>query len=81
MNIKLSFFNKNLEFIDDESSFGTLYRNLWADNADNLSKQYTGTGSINSVAVRKGSLSYMTTIDHGMKSLVRALRNVRQEDE
>jgi hypothetical protein len=54
---------------------------MWADNADALSKQYTGTGSTESFAVRKGKLSYLTTIDHGMKSLARAINNIRNPDE
>jgi hypothetical protein len=54
---------------------------MWADNADALSRQYTGTGSTESFAVRKGKLSYLTTIDHGMKSLTRAINNIRNPDE
>lgn len=60
--------------------FSNLYRNLWADNGDALSKQYTGTGSTESFAVRKGKLSYLTMIDHGIKSLNRVIRNIRSED-
>jgi len=60
--------------------FSNLYRNLWADNGDALSKQYTGTGSTESFAVRKGKLSYLTTLDHGMKSIFRAIRNIRNDD-
>ena len=81
LNIKISNFDKNLNFVDSDDAFATLYRNMWADNGDNISKQYTGTGSTESYAIRQGKLSYMTTIDHGMTSLVRAFRNIRQEDE
>lgn len=78
VDIKIKSFDKELNFVDGEESFAVLYRNLWADNGDSISKQYTGTGSTESYAVRKGKLSYMTTIDHGMTSLVRAFRNIRQ---
>jgi len=54
---------------------------LWADNADLLSKQYIGTGSTESIAIRKGKLSYLTAIDHGMKSLSRAIRNINNQDQ
>lgn len=64
-----------------DDAFTNLYREMWADNADALSKQYTGTGSTESFAVRKGKLSYLTTIDHGMKSLARAINNIRNPDE
>ncbi len=63
-----------------DDPFTQLYRALWADNADALSKQYTGTGSTESFALRKGKLSYLTTIDHGMKSLTRAFKNIRNPD-
>ena len=69
----LSFFNKN-------TPFANMYRSLWADNADALSKQYTGTGSTESFAVRKGKLSYMTILDHGMKSISRVIRDLRNQD-
>jgi hypothetical protein len=64
----------------DDNSFAELYRGMWADNADCLSKQYTGTGSTESFALRKGKLSYLTTIDHGMKSITRAFNNIRNPD-
>lgn len=81
INLKINSFDDRLDFVDGSDAFATLYRNLWADNGDAVSKQYTGTGSTESYAIRKGKLSYMTTIDHGMTSLVRAFRNIRQEDE
>lgn len=80
LDINIASFNKNLKFSENEEPFGKLYRNLWADNSDELSKQYTGTGSTESYAIRKGKLSYMTSIDHGMTSITRVLRNIRQED-
>jgi synaptojanin len=70
-----------LAFFSTDSAFSQLYRGLWADNGDALSKQYTGTGSTESFAVRKGKLSYLTTLDHGMKSIFRVIRNIRNEDE
>lgn len=69
-----------MAFLSTGSPFSNLYRNLWADNGDALSKQYTGTGSTESFAVRKGKLSYLTTLDHGMKSIFRAIRNIRNDD-
>ena len=70
-----------MAFFSTDSAFSQLYRGLWADNGDALSKQYTGTGSTESFAVRKGKLSYLTTLDHGMKSIFRVIRNIRNEDE
>lgn len=81
LNLKINSFDEKLDFVDGQDAFAVLYRNLWADNGDNISAQYTGTGSTESYAIRKGKLSYLTTIDHGLTSLVRAFRNIRQEDE
>jgi hypothetical protein len=80
LEIEISEFKNGLAFLSGGSPFSNLYRNLWADNADALSKQYTGTGSTESLAVRKGKLSYLTTLDHGMKSIFRAVRNFTNGD-
>lgn len=54
---------------------------MWADNGDAISEQYTGTNSMESAAVRMGKLSYLSTIDHGLTSLYRIVRKIRQEDD
>jgi hypothetical protein len=38
-------FEKGISFVLNDDAFTNLYREMWADNADALSKQYTGTGS------------------------------------
>jgi len=81
LEIEIKEFAANLKFFTYNTPFSNLYRNLWADNGDALSKQYTGTGSTESLAVRKGKLSYLATLDHGMKSISRAIRNIRNEDD
>jgi len=45
LDIEINEFKNGLSFISQNSPFSNLYRNLWADNGDALSKQYTGTGS------------------------------------
>jgi hypothetical protein len=45
LDIEIKEFSYNLKFFSFNTPFSNLYRNLWADNADALSKQYTGTGS------------------------------------
>lgn len=80
IDVKIENFDENMEFIENDSPFSLLYRNLWADNGDSLSRQYTGTESTESFAYRQGKLSYMTSFDHGLTSLVRALRTIRDED-
>ena len=81
IDIKIEDFDENLSFMENEEPFAVLYRNLWADNGDNLSKQYTGTHCMESFALRQGKLSYMTSFDHGLTSISRALRSIRHEDQ
>lgn len=81
LDIKIDNFNEDLDFIEGDNAFGKLYRNLWADNGDYLSQQYMGTESTESYTIRKGKLSYLASIDHGMTSIERAFRNIRHEDE
>lgn len=81
LDIEINEFKNGLSFLTQNTPFSNLYRNLWADNGDALSKQYTGTGSTESFAVRKGKLSYLTILDHGMKSILRVIRNIRNQDE
>lgn len=51
---------------------------MWADNADAISEQYSGTLSVESTAVRMGKISYFASIDHGLTSLYRMVRNIRE---
>ncbi|OMJ70418.1 hypothetical protein SteCoe_31601 [Stentor coeruleus] len=55
------------------------FKNLWADNGDNLSMQYTGTGSTISGVTREGRQGFKGMISHGLKSLGR-LYNATYED-
>lgn len=54
---------------------------MWADNGDAISEQYSGTNSMESVTVRMGKISYLASIDHGLTSLYRMVRNLREEDK
>lgn len=67
---------KNLELreIDQkqsDNSFMSLFKNIWADNGDYISKIYTGTGATTSSTTRKGKGGLFGAIDHKMKSLGR----------
>ena len=39
------------EKLESFAEFETMFKNLWADNADMLAKQYTGTGALKTVTV------------------------------
>jgi phosphatidylinositol-bisphosphatase len=47
------------------------FKNIWADNGDMLSYEYTGTGSTISSVTRNGRQSIRGLLEHGMKSVSR----------
>lgn len=66
------------------SPFVKSFKNLWADNGDLLSYEYTGTGSTISSVTRNGRQGFKGMIEHGMKSISRFYQanvedNSRQE--
>lgn len=53
-----------------------MFRQLWANNGDSISKIYTGTGATTSSTTRKGNNSGITSIlDHGVKTISRFYLN------
>lgn len=55
------------------------FKNMWADNGDALSEQYTGTGSTISNVTREGKRGLKGMISHGLKTLNR-FYNANVED-
>ncbi|CAD8204811.1 unnamed protein product [Paramecium octaurelia] len=65
-----------IEALDEDSSkitnyFIQYFKNIWADNGDMLSIQYTGTGSTHTNITRTGQRDITGSLDHGTKSLIR----------
>ena len=59
----------NTHFISD-------FRRIWADNGDNISTIYAGTGATTSSVTRKGEKSGLRSVfDHGLKSISRFYLN------
>lgn len=46
-------------------------KNAWADNGDNISKHYTGTGSTHTNVTRTGKRDIAGLMDHGFKTCKR----------
>lgn len=46
-------------------------KNAWADNGDNISKHYTGTGSTHTNVTRTGKRDIKGLMDHGFKTCKR----------
>lgn len=55
--------------------FESLFRNLWADNANTVSQSYSGTGALKTDFTRTGKRSKEGAASDGWNSVVRYLRN------
>lgn len=52
-----------------------LFKNVWADNADLISIQYSGTGALKTDFTRTGKRSVQGMIQDGINSLTRYFKN------
>jgi hypothetical protein len=52
-----------------------VFRNLWADNGDALSRQYSGTGALKTDVTRTGKRTLQGILSDGYNSLLRYYRN------
>jgi synaptojanin len=68
-------------YIADESRFGSLFNEFWANNGDALSKAYTGTGAMKSSYTRKGKHTFAGLLDDGIKSVTRMYVNTFQDQD
>ncbi|KAK4049589.1 Phosphoinositide phosphatase sac1 [Microbotryomycetes sp. JL201] len=63
------------ESIDEHSAFLSLFRHVWADNADVVSRAYSGTGALKTDYTRTGKRSKEGALQDGVNSLVRYIKN------
>eukprot|EP00842_Homolaphlyctis_polyrhiza_P000804 jgi/Hompol1/1724/HPOL_001925-RA len=63
------------EQISHIPDFEKLFKNIWADNADEISKQYSGTGALKTDFTRTGKRSTSGALQDFMNSVVRYVRN------
>ncbi|XP_050397632.1 phosphatidylinositol-3-phosphatase SAC1 [Patella vulgata] len=63
------------EKIEIGCSFDLIFKNLWADNADYLAKQYAGTGALKTDFTRTGKRTKMGLVMDGWNSAVRYFKN------
>lgn len=61
--------------IDDVATFRNKYNNIWADNADYISKQYAGTGALKTDFTRLGKRTKMGLVMDGWNSVIRYFKN------
>lgn len=60
---------------DDDRAFQTLFRNVWADNADVVSKSYSGTGALKTDFTRTGKRTRAGGLQDLNNSITRYVRN------
>ena len=63
------------ESADDDLAFQDLFRNLWADNADVVSKSYSGTGALKTDFTRTGERTRAGMLQDFNNSLTRYVKN------
>ena len=63
------------ETADDDAAFAHLFRNVWADNADVVSKSYSGTGALKTDFTRTGTRTRAGMLQDLNNSVTRYVRN------
>ena len=63
------------ETADDDYTFKDLFRNIWADNADVVSKAYSGTGALKTDFTRTGDRTRAGMLQDFSNSLTRYFKN------
>ena len=61
--------------VEDHPKFLHLFRNVWADHADVISKAYSGTGELKTDFTRTGKRSVEGALQDGLNSLTRYVKN------
>ncbi|CAZ86027.1 unnamed protein product [Tuber melanosporum] len=59
----------------DFENFEAMFRNAWADNADVVSRAYSGTGALKTDFTRTGNRTKAGALADGMNSVTRYIRN------
>ncbi|KAJ6161403.1 Phosphoinositide phosphatase SAC1 [Penicillium chermesinum] len=59
----------------DDNVFADLFRNIWADNADVVSKSYSGTGALKTDFTRTGKRTRAGAVQDLRNSITRYVRN------
>lgn len=63
------------EQVETKADFMHMYRNVWADHADVVSKAYSGTGALKTDFTRTGKRSKEGALQDGVNSVTRYVKN------
>ncbi|KAL9599150.1 MAG: hypothetical protein Q9219_004016 [cf. Caloplaca sp. 3 TL-2023] len=66
---------RNGESADDDAAFKILFRNIWADNADVVSRSYSGTGALKTDFTRTGERTRAGMVQDLNNSITRYVKN------
>uniref|UniRef100_A0A182J223 Phosphatidylinositol-3-phosphatase SAC1 n=1 Tax=Anopheles atroparvus TaxID=41427 RepID=A0A182J223_ANOAO len=72
---KLGILRQGEQCIDPESHFEAIFKAVWADNADLISLQYSGTGALKTDFTRTGKRTFRGLLRDGLNSLTRYVKN------
>jgi len=61
--------------IENQISVEQLFKSVWADHADMISIQYTGTGALKTDFTRTGQRTKMGLLEDGRRSVIRYFKN------
>lgn len=61
--------------VENHADFLHVFRNVWADHADVISKAYSGTGALKTDFTRTGKRSFEGALQDGVNSLTRYVKN------
>jgi hypothetical protein len=66
---------KDNDVIDNHNSFFSVFKNVWANNADQISMMYSGTGALKNDFTRTGKRSFYGLLNDGLNSAIRYYLN------
>ncbi|KAL2131891.1 hypothetical protein VTI74DRAFT_4476 [Chaetomium olivicolor] len=75
MFIDLGLLARGSRFADEDDTFELLFRNMWADNADVVSKSYSGTGAMKTDLTRLGKRTTGGALQDANVAVTRYCRN------
>uniref|UniRef100_A0A182QZ36 Phosphatidylinositol-3-phosphatase SAC1 n=1 Tax=Anopheles farauti TaxID=69004 RepID=A0A182QZ36_9DIPT len=73
--VKLGLFRAGEKHIDPNSLFESVFKAVWANNADLISTQYSGTGALKTDFTRTGKRTFMGLLRDGFNSMKRYCMN------
>ncbi|KAK3938904.1 SacI homology domain-containing protein [Diplogelasinospora grovesii] len=75
MFVDLGLMSAGARFRDEDSAFEFLFRNMWADNADVVSKSYSGTGAMKTDLTRLGKRTKAGALQDANVAVTRYCKN------